>query len=141
MWNTKACKLVKTKDNKGNKNGLLMEIASTRDGWSKFLDNAQVYVTIVDPGKKKGFHLHHKKTNQFTLIKGKALMAVWDGQKIKERQMSSDKPKTVRVPKKQAVAFYNYGKEAAYILNLCSPPYDPEDREQEDLDLDWKPSI
>ena len=61
MLSQKACKVVETCDLSGQENGRLMEIASSRDGWSRFLDNGQVYVTILLPGKKKGFHLHHKK--------------------------------------------------------------------------------
>ena len=142
MLNAKKCKVVTTRDLKGAENGWLMEIASTRDGWSKFLDNAQVYLTVLAPGKKKGWHLHHKKENQFTCIKGKVIMAVWDGNKISEEiTLDSQNPVTVRVPKEQAICFYNPGAENAYILNLCSPPYDPEDPEQEDLDLPWEPQV
>ena len=75
---TKPCKRVETKDLSGKKNGFLLEIASTRDGWSKFLDNSQVYLATVLPKQKKGFHLHHKKVNQFTCIKGNVAMAVWE---------------------------------------------------------------
>lgn len=45
----------------------------------------------------------------------------------------------MRVPKEQVVCFYNPGPDEAYILNLCSPPYDPEDPEQEDVDIPWEP--
>lgn len=140
MLDIKICKMVTTRDLAGQENGWLMEIASSSDGWSRFLDNAQVYLTVLEPGKKKGFHLHRKKENQFTCITGKVIMAVWGGNKISEEIiLDSQNSVTVRVPKKQAICFYNPGTEDAYILNLCSPPYDPEDPEQEDLDLPWEP--
>lgn len=138
---TKTCKKLKTKDLKGKKNGFLLEIASSKDGWSKFLDKAQVYLTTVLPKMTKGWHLHHKKENQFTCIKGQVMMAVWNGKNVQEFRLGGNNPITVRVPKKQAVCFYNPGKEEAYILNLCSPPYDPSNPEQEDLDIPWEPRV
>ena len=66
-------------------------------------------------------------------------MAIWDGNKIEEIILDAEKPVTVRVPKGQAICFYNPDNEPAYILNLCSPPYDPNDPEQEDLDIPWEP--
>ena len=56
QYQTKVCKRVVTKDLTGQDNGLLVEIASTKDGWSRFLDNAQIYLPTLVPGKKKGFH-------------------------------------------------------------------------------------
>jgi dTDP-4-dehydrorhamnose 3,5-epimerase-like enzyme len=141
MFSQKVCKVVTTKDSGGQENGWLMEVASSRDGWNRFLDNAQVYVTILLPGKKKGWHLHHKKASQLTCIKGKVVIAIWDGKNIEELVLNANKPVTVRVPKEQAICFYNPGPEEAYILNLCSPPYDPQNPEQEDLDLTWQPKI
>ena len=137
----KPCKRVITKSFSKKKNGFLLEIASSLDNWSKFLDNAQVYLSTVKPKQKKGFHLHHLKENQFTCIKGKVVMAVWDGKKIKEYKMGEENYITVRVPKELAICFYNYGKDEAYIINLCSPPYDPKVKEQEDLDIPWQPKI
>jgi len=52
--NTKSCKQVDTKDLSGKTNGFLIEIASSLDGWSQFLDNAQIYLTTVNPKTKKG---------------------------------------------------------------------------------------
>lgn len=135
----KKCKLVDTRGFDKKVNGILMELASTHDKWSQFLDNAQVYLTTVRPGRKKGFHLHKLKTNQITCIKGRIVLGVWNGKKIKEYKMDAKRPMTVKIPKKHALAFYNPSKvEEAYIINLCSPPYDPKVCEQEDLDLPWK---
>lgn len=137
---TKTCKRVDTRTLDGDINGFLLEVASTHDGWSKFLNKAQVYMTTVLPGKKKGFHLHHKKENQFTCIKGNVAVAVWNGKKIsKEFYIGESNFLTIRVPKKHAICFYNFGPKEAYVVNLCSPPYDPNDKEQEDLDLPWDP--
>lgn len=139
-YSTRQCKRVKTRNLSGKINGFVMEIASSRDGWSKFLDNAQVYMTAILPKMKKGWHLHHKKENQVVCIKGRVILGVWDKQKIEEFELDSKSPIMVRVPKEHALCFYNPGEEEAYILNLCSPPYDPQDQEQEDLDLAWTPN-
>ncbi|MBI2010485.1 MAG: WxcM-like domain-containing protein [Candidatus Chisholmbacteria bacterium] len=139
MLETKRCKLVATKDLNGRVNGKLMEIASSLDGWSRFIKNSQIYLTSVLPRQKKGFHLHRKKTHQITCIKGQVILGVWDGKKITEKKLDGDKPITVRVPKNRAICFYNWGNEEAWLLNLCSPPYKPQDPEQEDLNLSWQP--
>lgn len=141
MVSQKPCRVVKTRDLSSKENGWLMEIASSRDGWSKFLDNSQVYLSTVLPGKKKGWHLHHKKENQLTCIRGRVILGVKQGEKIEEREMNADQPVTVRIAPNVPLCFYNPGDEPAYILNLCSPPYDPEDREQEDLDIPWEPKM
>ena len=136
---TKACKLVKTKGFDKKINGSLMEIASSRDKWSKFLDNAQVYLTTLNPRQKKGFHLHKLKTNQVACIKGKVILGIWDRKTIKNYVLDSKKPMMVRIPKMHALAFFNPSRtEEAFIINLCSPPYDPKVPEQEDIDLPWK---
>ena len=60
---------------------------------------------------------------------------------MKEYKMGEENRVTVRVPKKLAICFYNYGKDEAYIINLCSPPYDPKVKEQEDIDIPWQPKV
>lgn len=141
MLDTKKCKWVKTRDQKGMTNGSLLEIASSLDSWSRFLAQAQVYLTTLKPKMKKGFHWHHKKTSQITCLRGSVVMGVWDGKKMREHKLSGQKPVTFRIPKNHALGFYNYGNEEAWLLNLCSPPYDPNDPEQEDLDLPWRPKV
>ena len=138
---TKICKRVATKDFGGRENGFLTEIASSRDGWSTFLDNSQVYMTTILPNMKKGFHMHHKKENQVTCIMGTVILGVWDGKTIAEFTLDAQSPITVRVPNKHALCFYNPTNEEASVLNICSPPYDPDDPEQEDIDLVWTPKI
>lgn len=142
MLSRKTCKVVTTRDLSGQENGWLMEIASSRDGWSKFLDNAQVYLTTVLPGKKKGGHFHHKRTSQISCIRGRVIMGVWHNHQLnQEMELNANEPVIVRVPNGTALSFYNPGGKVAYLLNLCSPPYDPDDSEQEDLDILWEPKV
>ena len=130
MLETKSCKVVSTRGLNGHLNGRLIEIASSLDGWSRFIKNSQIYLTSVLPQLKKGFHLHRKKTHQITCIKGKVILGVWDGKTITEKKLDGDKPTTVRVPKNRAICFYNYSSEEAWLLNLCSPPYSAHDKKQ-----------
>ena len=141
MISQKNCKVVATRDLRGSENGWLIEIASSRDGWSKFLDNAQVYLTTLLPRKKKGWHLHHKKENQLTCIRGRVILGVKEGDKIEEIEMNGEQPVTIRISRGVPICFYNHGDEPAYILNLCSPPHNPNDLEQEDLDIPWEPRV
>ncbi len=134
---TKSCKRVVTRDHEGKENGWLLEIASTHD---QFTENmaGQVYLSVAKPKTVKGFHLHKKKTNHFTCIKGNVKLVVWDGTKYHEYLMGEDNFITVKVKPGEPAAFYNPGDEDAYIINCCFPAYYPGDNEQEEWEGEYK---
>ncbi len=66
----KNCKKVDTFDvTKTKVNGWLLEIASDKDGFTENL-NGQMYITTINPGTKKGFHIHALATYHIICIKG-----------------------------------------------------------------------
>lgn len=134
---TKRCKKIVTKNLQGKVNGWLLEIASDRDGFTENI-KGQVYLTVVKPGKLKGFHLHRLKTNHLTCLSGQATLVAWDGKKFQELHFGDKHFITIKVPPKIPIALYNRGKNDAYIINVCHPAYDFKIKEQEDLDLPWK---
>jgi CDP-6-deoxy-D-xylo-4-hexulose-3-dehydrase len=109
----KPCKKVITKDwQSGQPNGFLVEIVSAKDGWTEFL-KGQVYMTTVPSGVFKGFHIHKKKIDHFTCVKGNIFVVTYDRGKYYEYPSGVDHFCTVKVPPGIPHGLYNYrnGKE------------------------------
>lgn len=126
----KACKKVITKDIEGKVNGWLLEVNSCRDEFTEHIEG-QVYLTVALPGCVKGFHIHQRKIDHFTCIKGKIKMIVFEEGQYKEYIMGEGNFITLKIPPKVPHAIFNHGKEEAYILNYCYPAYDPNDPDEE----------
>lgn len=133
---TNKCKRVFTYDSGGQPNGWILELASDRDKFTKNI-KGQVYLTVVEPGKQKGFHLHKLKTNHITCIKGLLTVGVWDGKKVREYKIGEDNFETIQVLPNIALALYNRGDVDAYVINYCFPAYDQNVKEQEEVEIDW----
>lgn len=142
MTNTvKPCKKVITKDPKSGKpNGFLVEIVSAKDGWTEHIEG-QVYMTTVLPGVFKGFHIHRKKIDHFTCIKGNVFVVTYEDGKYKEYPSGLDNLYTVKVPPGIPHGLYNYGDEEAYVINYAYPPYDSHDPDQTEWEGSYRPSI
>ena len=137
----KPCKKVITKDSKsGQPNGFLVEIVSARDGWTENI-NGQVYMTTVLPGVFKGFHVHKKKIDHFTCVKGNVFVVTYDKGNYQEHPSGVDNFCTVKIPSGIPHGLYNYGDEEAYVINYCFPPYDPRDPDQTEWQGNYCPSI
>ena len=134
---TKLCKKVITKDHECRENGWLLEIGSMHDNFTEHLPG-QVYLSVCKPKMVKGFHLHKKKTNQYTCVKGNVKLVVWDGKKYNEYEMGEKNFLTVKVKPGEPAAFYNPNDEDAYIINCCFPAWFPGDNEQEEWVSDYK---
>jgi len=133
---TNKCEKIETKDEQSKPNGWVLEIASDRDGFTQNIDG-QVYLTVVKPGTQKGFHLHKLKTNHITCIKGFLTVGVYDGKSVEEFKIGEDNFETVKVEPNTPLALYNRGEEDAYVINYCFPAYDPNVREQEEIEIEW----
>ena len=138
---SKQCKKVVTFDHDGKENGWLLEINSVRDGFTKQIPG-QVYLTVASPGAVKGFHLHQKKLDHFTCIKGKIKLVIFDGDKFQEFLMGEGNFITVKVPPKIPHAIHNIGSDDAYVINYCYPAFKADEPDQEEWqgDYDFKQS-
>lgn len=118
---------IKTKNALGQNTGHLIPIYNIND---KFLTNKeiprQVYVTIVNPKKIKGPHLHFKRNGFFTCIDGNvkfviklknSYKVVYSGERYKF--------KSVYVSKGIAVAIKCLGNKKAIVLNMPNPAWSP----------------
>ncbi len=122
-------------------NGNLMVI--WRD-WDDFLENnpKMVYITSVNPGEKKGPHLHTIRDSYFVCIRGKVVFIVKtsDGH-YEEIESSEDNPILVHIPKNTPSAHINLSNHSSSVLALASHSWKPNDNEMQNVnfeDYDWK---
>jgi len=137
----KDCKKVITKDRKsGEPNGFLVEVVSAKDGWTEHIEG-QVYLTTVLPGVFKGFHIHQKKIDHFTCVKGTIFVVTYENGEYHEYLSGEDNLCTVKIPPQVPHGLYNFGDTEAYVVNYCYPAYDPNDPDQTEWEGDYHPSI
>jgi dTDP-4-dehydrorhamnose 3,5-epimerase-like enzyme len=126
-----------TNDREGYYNGWLLPLWHVDDG--EQID--QVYLTVVEPGMSKGPHLHHRRRGRFTCVKGNVLIVLREQGGYRELWSGEDHHfAVVRVPPGIPAAIYNGGLDHAYVLNMPSPPWRPdEDDENSVSDWDYAP--
>jgi dTDP-4-dehydrorhamnose 3,5-epimerase len=135
---TKHNPKIVTKNVTGDENGFLVPIMNIHDN---FVDQEQwpkqVYLTVAKQGEIKGPHLHHKRWGLFTCIKGNLKIVVQvDG--IYQEFFSGEDYNfaTVQVPASVPAALVNIGMGDAYILNMPSPAWHPDDQDEYDVSFD-----
>jgi dTDP-4-dehydrorhamnose 3,5-epimerase-like enzyme len=139
--NVKNNPKIVTKNVDGNENGFLIPIMNVHenfvqpDQWPK-----QVYCTIAKPGSVKGPHLHKKRWGLFTCIKGNVKIVIQvDGKYIEQFTGENHNFATIQVPAGIPSALVNIGEVDAYILNMPSPSWHPEDQDDWDVSFpDYK---
>ena len=112
--------------------------------WDNLIKNdpKMVYVSSVNPGEKKGPHLHTVRDSYFVCIRGKVVFVVKtkDGH-YEEIESSEDNPTLVHIPKNIASAHINISNQISSILVLASHSWKPNDNEMQNIDFqdyDWK---
>jgi len=130
--------------------GRLMEILRADDEiFEKF---GQVYMTTAFPGVVKAWHYHKQQTDNFTCIKGKMRLGLYDARensptfgKVEEYIISLDDPMLVQIPKEVYHGFKCISDEEAVVINTVTKPYnsnDPDEYRVDEYDnnipFDWK---
>jgi dTDP-4-dehydrorhamnose 3,5-epimerase len=112
--------------------------------WDSFVkhDPKMVYISSVNPGEKKGPHLHTVRDSYFVCIKGKVvfILKTKDGN-YEEIESSEETPRLVHVPKNIASAHVNLSDHISSVLTLASHSWRPNDNEMQNInfdDYDWK---
>ena len=111
--------------------GRLMEILRNDDSFfSKF---GQVYMTTAKPGYVKAWHYHKKQDDNFTCVKGKIRLVLYDGREnsktkgeVNEFLISLENPIVVHIPKGVYHGFEALGNEEAFVINTVTEPYNRE---------------
>ena len=130
-----------TKDiHDGHVNGFL--IPAWRD-WDETISvpPKMVYVTSINPGERKGPHLHIIRHSYYVCIKGKVVFIIKNNDgKYLEIESSEDNPVLVEIPKGFSSAHINLSKESSTILALVNPSWKPDVRDEHNVtydDYDW----
>ena len=130
--------------------GRLMEILRRDD--ELFDGFGQVYMTTAFPGVVKAWHYHKKQTDNFTCIKGKMRLGLYDARessptfgKVEEYIISLEYPMLVQIPPDVYHGFKCVGDEEAIVINTVTEPYDHNDPDEYRVDafennipFDWK---
>lgn len=130
-----------TKDiHDGHVNGFL--IPAWRD-WDETISvpPKMVYVTRINPGERKGPHLHIIRHSYYVCIKGKVVFIIKDNDgKYLEIESGEDNPTLVEIPKGFSSAHINLSNEPSTILALVNPSWKPDIRDEHNItydDYDW----
>ena len=104
--------------------------------WDKIMKSSpkMVYVTSINPGERKGPHLHKKRNSYFVCIHGKVIFIIRDenGDYI-EIESSENNPVLVSVPKNIPSAHVNLSKSISRVLTLSDISWKPNDNEMENM--------
>lgn len=112
--------------------------------WDKFLDSPpkMIYITSVNPGEKKGPHVHLERDSYFVCIKGKVVFIIkTENGGYEEIESGEENPIMVRIPKNVASAHINISKNPSSVLALASLSWKPNSNEMKNVnfdDYDWK---
>lgn len=130
--------------------GKVMEILRCDDEiFEKF---GQVYMTTCKPGFVKGWHYHRVQTDNFTCIKGRMRLLLYDNREdsktkgeSQEFVISLEDPVVVKIPPGVLHGFEALGDEEAIVINTVTEPYNKESPDEyrvdpfkNDIPLSWK---
>lgn len=129
----KPCKKVDTLSAEKKPSGWLVEIISDKDGFAKNL-NGQVYMTTINPGVEKGYHIHAVARYYITCIRGRIKSIIYRDQFMKQTiELGDDDFKTYELIPGTAHCMVNIGDEEAYILCYRFPSWSVDLKEQLDI--------
>jgi len=130
----KPCKKVDTLSTEKKPNGWLIEIVSDKDGFTKNL-KGQLYMTTINPGVEKGYHIHAVARYYITCIKGRIKSIIYKDRFMKQIiELGDGDFKTYELIPGTAHLMANIGNEQAYILCYRFPSWSADLKEQLDIE-------
>ena len=117
-----------TYDSNKQPNGYLVPIYNINEEFfDKGKEPEQFYLTVIEPGKIKGPHLHYIRTGCFTCIKGNACFVVKKDNKYEVIYSGEDyEYTTVIIPAGTSAALQCIGDEQAFVVNMPNPAWTPD---------------
>ena len=131
--------------------GKLVELFREDD--EAFVKFGQCYVTVCDVSTYKpiikAWHYHEKQYDNFVVMRGKLKLVLFDDRAdsptkddFQEVIIDSEVPRVVTIPPYVWHGFMALGNEPAYVLNVCSEPYNHEcpdeiRKELHEIEYDW----
>lgn len=135
---TQPHKRIATKDKDRKPNGFLVPIYNVHERFfAPGKEPQQVYLTVVAPGDVKGPHLHFIRTGFFTCIKGQVrfVLKLADGTYQSFKSGDGHDFLSIEVPTGVPAAIQNIGTEDAYILNMPTPAWTPDMKDEHTADF------
>ena len=123
-----------------HKNG---ELTVIWRNWDEIINEPNmIYLNSVNPGERKGPHIHKNRTSYFFCLEGKMIIVIKDKNgNYHEIEADSETSKLVAVSNGIAAAIINPSKNISKILVLADVAWKPNDNEMENTtfeDYDWK---
>jgi hypothetical protein len=120
---------IETKGSDGKINGYLVPIWNVLDGPP--VD--QVYLTVISPFTVKGPHLHMKRRGLFKVILGTVHLVIRTSQGVYISTVVDEEDDPIPVSPGVPAALYNEGDGFAYVLNMPSPAWRPDDQDEHEV--------
>ena len=118
-----------TKDIRGKPNGFLVPIWNSLDGPQ--VD--QVYLTVIDPFQSKGPHLHMKRRGLFKVVYGLVRLVIRNESGVYVSTEMGVETDPIPVMPGIPAALYNLMPTHAYVLNMPSPAWRPDDQDEHEV--------
>ena len=100
-----------------------------------------VYVTSINPGERKGPHLHILRHSYYVCIKGKVVFIIkGKSGNYLEVVSSEDDPILVEIPKNYSSAHINLSDDTSLVMALVNPSWKPDNKDEHNVaydDYDW----
>jgi len=122
-----------------HKNG---ELTVIWRNWDEIINQPNmIYLNSVNPGERKGPHIHKNRTSYFFCLQGKMVVVIQDKNgKYHEVEANSETSKLVAVSNGIAAAIINPSKDISKILVLADVAWKPNDDEMKNTifeNYDW----
>jgi len=122
-----------------HKNG---ELTVIWRNWDEIINEPDmIYLNSVNPGERKGPHIHKNRTSYFFCLQGKMIIVIRDKSgNYHEIEADSETSKLVAVSNGLAAAIINPSKNISKILVMADVAWKPNDNEMENVtfdDYDW----
>jgi dTDP-4-dehydrorhamnose 3,5-epimerase-like enzyme len=115
-------------DKKSDERGYLFEIISSQREFSP-LKFGLIYYNVVNPGYIKGNHYHNRKTEWYCVVKGAALVKLFDRNTRlqKEVSLNAAKPQLLKINPGLVHNITNVGSDEMHFIGYIDEPYDKND--------------
>lgn len=119
-------------------NGRFIPLYKDWDKEKYIVTPEMIYMSACFPGEIKGPHLHKKRHNHFTCIKGEVVFIIEEKEEIdganknkiyKEIILNQYSPQILYIEPNESCAHINISLEEAIIINFCSPAWKPDDED------------
>lgn len=89
------------------------------------------YISTIKRGCFKGFHVHHKRTENYLVLQGKGTIIIYSRSKPLVRQeINVKKGDAISIGPGNKIGIKNTGWRELHILNVPNPHFDPEHPDQ-----------